>query len=93
MIPIYRAKKIDSDEYVEGYLTELWTNQGSEQRYAIDTATAYTNDEYSIYVYQINPSTLELSFDNINWYSEEDIISILGIAEDMEYNYQRLKDD
>jgi len=54
-IPIYRAKKVDSDEYVEGYLI------GNKNGYFIIghmTVLPITNKLYS----QIDPSTLAINF-------------------------------
>ena len=48
MIPIYRAKKIDSDEYVEGFLSNFKTAFIVE----LDTQTPFT----------IDPSTLAIHF-------------------------------
>ncbi len=57
-IPIYRAKKIDNDKWVKGYLTnEFWT--GVDQRW------------YTIYnvkkekSYRIDPNTLAIHFPNM----------------------------
>lgn len=54
-IPIYRAKKIDSDEYVEGYLFGIW------DKYYICWGT--TNNVPN--KVQIDPSTLAIHMDDM----------------------------
>lgn len=67
-IPIYRAKKIDSDEYVCGLLTQDF--HGS---YSISG-----NIPYGCYSYKINLSTLEISFDGGKfWYDDFDLVDKL----------------
>jgi len=53
--PVYKAKKIDSEEYVTGYLRKC-------VEYHL-----YTEDDK--YLFRIDPSTLSISFDNKNFYS------------------------
>ena len=67
MIPTYRAKKIDSSEWVEGYLIPLWTPLGKEQLYAIDDGTLYDGEGLSVNVYTVDPNDIEISFDGKEW--------------------------
>ena len=74
-VPIYRAKKIDSDEDVEGALiaNAFFKRETKEPCcYIFDNSKM----DYDCFVdigeqlddYEIDPSTLEISFDNgINW--------------------------
>ena len=69
-IPIYRAKKIDSDEYIKGsYVPDSYGKNGYiientewSQLSAIDGSTINCLEEDSFI--EIDPSTLEISFDN-----------------------------
>jgi len=54
-IPIYRARKLDSDEYIEGYLFIIW------DKYYILWGTT-NNIPNQI---EINPSTLAIHFPNM----------------------------
>ena len=51
-IPIYRAKKINSDEWVEGYLVKV-------------SDTFYIRKEISLLNAIIDPNTLAIHFDNM----------------------------
>ena len=53
MIPQYRAKKIDSDEYVEGYV-----------RQALDGKVWIIPIGHIIHFYEIDPKTLAIHFPN-----------------------------
>jgi len=59
-IPKYRAKKIDSDEYVVGFLVPLWSLLC--EAYAINQGNMYDNNDQSLDTYQIDPSTLAINF-------------------------------
>ena len=81
-IPIYRAKKIDSDEFVEGYLIngrfifkewidDVWTSFGE------------TKSNKAL-VYEIDPTTLAIHFPDTSstqlekvWYTMEEISNII----------------
>lgn len=74
-IPIYRAKKIDSDEYFEGCYVKgnsykgliHWIYTGG---YYVEKLDNSMNDNRE----EIDPSTLEISFDNgETWRSMSDI--------------------
>ncbi len=56
-IPIYRAKKIDSDEYIVGYLVEEWEYKGKNKRffYGIKRFKSKATIE-------IDPTTLSIHF-------------------------------
>lgn len=56
-IPIYRANKIDSDEWVEGYLTQWFTDAS---RYCIENFKLYSSNTINI-----DPSTLAIHFPNM----------------------------
>ena len=55
-IPQYRAKKIDSDEYVEGYYVYL---KRYKKHYLINT---FSFEQYNLKRWEIEPSTLSISF-------------------------------
>lgn len=61
-IPIYRAKKIDSDEYVEGFYFNYW----NKEKHYIGTITTkeFTNkvNEWTSSIYEIDPTTLAIHF-------------------------------
>lgn len=60
MIPIFRAKKIDSDEYVSGYLK--FTKYNNKTEYVIN----YVYDSSSIFgECEIDPTTLSIHFPNM----------------------------
>lgn len=54
-----RAKSIRTGQWVYGYLIELFTPKGKEQRYAIDQCTEYDSEERSVSVEEIDIQTLE----------------------------------
>ena len=67
MVPIYRAKKIDSDEYVEGfYFKDLGDDSNGfhskEYHFILDGLTSYSSDSWSPLNEQIDPSTLAIHF-------------------------------
>jgi len=64
MIPIFQAKKIDSDELVEGSLSSGSVGNWIEP----DNSCTCTG-------YEIDPSTLKISFDGDSWYSVESVKS------------------
>lgn len=72
MIPIYRAKKIDSDEYVEGFLYQdiigykAPSEENPKDRYyrELDKNTWFIMDNKS-HTNMIDKSTLSISFDNM----------------------------
>jgi hypothetical protein len=66
-IPIYRAKKIDSEEYVEGYLIPTVENS------CYLTTKINRSIDHPTYV-KVDPSTLQISFDNSkSWIKLSDI--------------------
>ena len=79
MIPIFRAKKLNSDEYVSGYLK--FTKYNNRTEYVIN----YVYDSSSVFgECEIDPSTLSIHFPNsINtnsekvWYNLEEISNII----------------
>lgn len=69
-LPIYRAKKIDSDEYVKGYLhrSNLNPNFITIRTGNIKIVNGVVIDE----MFKIDPSTLAISFDGgENWFDME----------------------
>lgn len=63
---IYRAKKIDSDEYVEGYYQQFWDDEINKRIHQIFWETRRDEDKpyaYDHHFKLIDPSTLEISFD------------------------------
>ena len=58
--PIYRAKKIDSDERVEGYLIRARFYPSEEYEDAIQVVRGRDNSGY-----QIDPSTLAIHFEDM----------------------------
>ena len=73
-IPIYRAKKIDSDKYIQGYLLGMWGE------YFI----SWGETNHVPNKVQIDPTTLAIHFPNsINtnsekvWYNLEEISNII----------------
>ena len=82
-IPIYNAKKIHSDDYVEGYYhPNFFMCMGNET-----CGTISTKDGYQ---YEIDPSTLVISFDDgENWIL---VNSIIEEYKDTTCNYGRLNE-
>jgi len=77
MIPMYRAKRIDSNEWVEGYLFIIW------DKYYILWGTT-NNIPNQI---EINPSTLAISFNNgKSWLKLEDLEVYTCTDFDLKYN-------
>jgi len=85
--PIYRGKKVDSDEYVEGFLVEL------EEMYYIATGKRGDNESESLYLNHrengvalkyfdaIHRDTLAISFDDSKtWYSLDEVNMLIGMA-------------
>lgn len=77
-IPIFRAKKVDSDDYVKGYLLDKNT--------ILTTAYYYVQGmppEVEEYFNNIDPTTLAIHFPDISttsenvWYNMEEISKIL----------------
>lgn len=60
-IPIYRAKKIDNDEYVEGYLVSNLVSNGN----GIPPEVYYNIQNGLFYKYRIDPTTLSIHFDGM----------------------------
>ena len=78
-IPIYRAKKIDSDDYVNGYLLDKNTILTKAYYYVQGMPP-----EVEEYFNNIDPTTLAIHFpDSINtnsekvWYNLEEISNII----------------
>jgi len=55
---LFRGKRIDTGEWVEGYLTELWSPKKSERKFAIDCADKFSFDGESINVHPVHPDTV-----------------------------------
>ena len=74
MIPIYRAKKIDNDEYVEGYyFKQMFTNL-DDKLHLIHTFSKQVGHT-SV---KIDPSTLAISFNRgKTWYSDFENINYI----------------
>jgi len=69
-LPIYRAKKIDSDEYVEGFLCPFML--GGAYKYKITDSSGWVDD-------RIDSTTLNISFDNgKTWKTFEEVQEALG---------------
>lgn len=63
-IPIYRAKKIDSDEYVIGFYSSAYDiHHYVITHLGVDTKTS-TVYQMSTDIHKIDPTTLAISFDN-----------------------------
>ena len=60
-IPIYRAKKINSDEYIEGYLEPSFDGEMNDC-WAIRTSTKRNPHFWGQNLYEIDPSTLSIHF-------------------------------
>ena len=86
-IPIYRAKKIDSDEYIEGYYIELFKGNDILHLTAIienDEYSMYNNDDILELAYKrIDPSTLAISFDGNTWYNIDTLSDFLDANKDI----------
>ena len=85
MIPIYRAKKIDSDEYVEGYYSptaQFLTKTLKNKNGYIHEA----DGDWNI----IDPSTLAISIDKENWFSIEHSNNILSMKNVIESINQKV---
>ena len=54
-----RAKSVRTGQWIYGYLRELFTPKGEQQRYAIDQCTEYDSEGRSVSVEEIDISTLE----------------------------------
>lgn len=92
-LPIYRAKKLDSDKYAIGYYIpnyvmgeyesedederEEWTEhliiESFSQDLFVDDESYYNHDNSS----QIDPTTLQISFDRAKWFDIERINKIM----------------
>ena len=82
-IPIYRAKKIDSDEYVEGYLygDTINCSAGSEQaqdKYEVKEIEYYIMDSTQFHNDLIDPSTLAIHFPDMIDKNGKKIFASLG---------------
>ena len=89
MIPIYRAKKKDSDEYVEGYLLPKFENN-----YYISIEWTMDFDGYTPNFEKIDMTTLSIHFPNMLDVKGDKIFASLNedgkggdILFDMEYEY------
>lgn len=71
--PIYRAKSLDSGEYVEGF----YFHAEIEKEHIIMKQVPYEKPwEYDNEEYEIDPSTLMISFDDgINWWKDLKMIN------------------
>lgn len=89
MIPIYRAKKLNSDEYIEGYLL-----QDCFGFYIIPTNYALRCESLNNESIEIDPTTLAIHFSNMIDIKGDKIFASLqedgkggDILFDMEYEY------
>ena len=75
MIPIYRAKKIDSEEYYRGDLTLVVSDDRMSCEYNIvqifDTESEL--NPYHIEWVNIDELTIEISFDSKSWYKIKEV--------------------
>jgi len=61
MIPIYRAKKIDSDEYVEGH----YSYDKAKDKHCIVSGVCLGDAYGLVKLYEIDPSTLSINFQDM----------------------------
>lgn len=72
MIPKYRAKRLDSSEWVEGHLIETFKADENYNRVFYHAIKLMRSDIN----YEIDPSTLMISFDNgLNWWKDFKMIN------------------
>ncbi|MEC7753834.1 MAG: hypothetical protein VYB44_07375 [Bacteroidota bacterium] len=45
-------------QWVHGYVIPLWTEEGEEDRFAIDCGTLYDNEDTSLEVHEVFPATI-----------------------------------
>jgi len=73
-LPIYRGKNIDIDEYVVGWLLPPF-----ERKIFISVCWSHEDTGYTPDIIPIDPSTLEISFDNgITWRTLDEVQIALG---------------
>lgn len=90
MIPIYRAKKIESDEPVDGQLvseTLLYTkgNETTSDKYEVKDEEWFITSKNGYNYDLIDPSTLEISFDNgITWDWVEHVSTVMFLHHEEE---------
>ena len=89
MIPIFRAKKLDSDEYVEGgYSDTLFLCMGNVQGHYISYKKINVVGREITLQESIDPATLSIHFPNVSttsenvWYTMKEISKILKEHED-----------
>lgn len=81
-IPIYRAKRLDSDEYVEGNYNYMPAFVAKEEYHAINGYMSCSAHGYDTYEYEIDPSTLSMRMpDTEKFYS---VSLITRLVQDME---------
>lgn len=79
---LFKADRLDGEGSVEGYFKPLFTYLGEKQKYGIDTATTYDINDNSLNVFEVNPQTLEISFDGgKSWYSIEEAKRLVAIGQ------------
>lgn len=61
-IPIYRAKKIDGGDYVEGYLDHSPSSGNIKEQYFISNYRWYDDIGYDSMQFDIDPATLSIYF-------------------------------
>lgn len=85
-IPEYRAKKIDSDEYIEGFYYKSIAGYTREFHSILRGNIEYDGSITPDSIFEIDPSTLTVSFDNgITWRNFE-VINLALKAHDEEFN-------
>ena len=89
-IPIYRAKRINSDKYLEGHLFKIW------DKYYILWGTTNNNPNKK----EIDPSTIAISFDKCKtWRSLNEVqkaleyMNRLHLAMPADYEEENTKDN
>ena len=85
MIPIYRAKKIDSDEYVEGFLVKHYSFYAilpyDSDMISVSTDFEFSFEDIGEEFIQIDLSTLAISFDGKKFYFIEAVRYLIQLAE------------
>ena len=89
-LPIYRAKKIDSDEYIEGYLVSNLVSNSN----GMPPEVYYNIQNGLFYKYRIDPATLAIHFPSMMDIKGNKIFASLqddgrggDILFDMEYEF------
>ena len=95
-LPIYRAKKIDSDEYIEGYLVSNLVSNSN----GMPPEVYYNIQNGLFYKYRIDPATLAIHLPSMMDIKGNKIFASLqddgrggDILFDMEYEFTIIFDD